>query len=119
MRREVNFYRTKSGKCPTKQFLDNLPGKVAQKVTWVLQLIEDLDVVPRTYFSKMPGTEEIWECRIKLGSNIYRIFAFIDGKEVILTHGIVKKTLKTPRKEIEQAEKIRREYYSRHKRRRR
>ena len=116
MKRTVNFYRTKAGKCPVEKFLNSLSGKVAKKITWVLQLIEDLDVVPKTYFSKMSGTEGIWECRIQLGSNIYRIFAFIDGKEVILTHGIVKKGQKTPKKEIQQAEKIKREYYTRHKR---
>lgn len=119
MRREVNFYRTKAGKCPVEEFLNGLSGKVAKKITWVLALIEDLAVVPKIYFSKMPGTDEIWECRIRFGGNIYRIFAFIEGKEVILTHGIVKKDQKTPKKEIEQAEKIRREYYTRHKRRRR
>ena len=45
----VIFYRTADGKYPVQEFLDSLPGKAAQKVTWVLNLIEDLDVVPSTY----------------------------------------------------------------------
>jgi hypothetical protein len=39
-----------------------LAGKTAQKVAWVLSLIEDLDVVPSTYFKKLVSTEEIREC---------------------------------------------------------
>jgi hypothetical protein len=59
------------GKCPVDDFLNALPGKVAQKVAWVLRLLEDLERVPATYFKKLIGTEDIWECRIQYGSNIY------------------------------------------------
>ena len=114
MSRTVIFYRTSDGKCPVKQFLDSLPGQVAQKITWMLNLIEDLDVVPVTYFKKLVGTEEIWECRIQLGSNAYRIFCFFDGHSVVvLTHGMIKKTQKIPRREIELAEAYRRDYLQR------
>ena len=102
------FYRTADGKCPVQEFLDSLPGKAAQKVAWVLSLIEDLDVVPSAYFKKLVSTEEIWECRIQLGSNAYRIFCFFDGHSVVvLTHGLIKKTQKTPQREIERAEAYR------------
>ena len=36
--REIKFYKTASGKCPVKEFIDAQPGKVAQKITWVLRL---------------------------------------------------------------------------------
>jgi len=94
-----------------QEFLDSLSGKTAQKVTWVLSLVEDLDVVPSTYFKKLVSTEEIWECRIQLGSNAYRIFCFFDGNSVVvLTHGLIKKTQKTPQREIERAETYRKDY---------
>jgi phage-related protein len=97
-----------------REFLDLLPGKAAQKVTWVLNLIEDLDVVPSAYFKKLISTEDIWECRIQLGSNAYRIFCFFDGHSVIvLTHGLIKKTQKTPPGEIERAEAHKRDYLQR------
>lgn len=64
MSRVVTFYKTADGKCPIQDFLDSLPIKVAQKVAWVLRLLEDLDVVPSSYFKKLVGSEEIWECRI-------------------------------------------------------
>ena len=67
MSREILFYRTATQKCPVEDFLDSLPPKVVQKVTWVLGLLEDLDVIPAQYFSKMSGTDDIWECRVKLG----------------------------------------------------
>jgi hypothetical protein len=52
MSRTVKFYKTSSGKCPIKEFLDSLSGKAAQKVVWVLRLLEDLDIIPVTYFKK-------------------------------------------------------------------
>ena len=111
--RKVIFYKTANGKCPVEEFLDSLPGKVVQKVVWVLKLLEDLEFIPAIYFSKMSGTDDIWECRIKQGSNIYRIFSFWKGNEIVLTHGFIKKTQKTPRSEIEKAENFKKEYFNR------
>jgi phage-related protein len=114
MNRTIIFYRTVDGKCPVQDFLDALPGKVAQKVVWVLRLLEDLEMVPAIYFKKLIGTEDIWECRIQHASNIYRILCFFDSRSVIiLTHGFEKKSMKTPRQEIERAESYRRDYLNR------
>ena len=116
MGRTVIFYKTAEGKCPVEDFLESLPGKVAQKVTWVLKLLEDLNVVPSSYFKKLVGTEEIWECRIQLGSNAYRVFCFFLGNSVvILTHGFIKKSRKTPASEIAKAETYRRDFLRRRK----
>lgn len=110
----ISFYKTVDGKCPVQDFLDALPGKVAQKVVWVLRLLEDLGIVPSTYFKKPTGTEDIWECRVRYGSNIYRVFCFFDSHAVVvLTHGFEKKSMKTPRQEIERAETYRRDYLKR------
>jgi phage-related protein len=111
--RTVIFYRTVDGKCPVQEFIDSLPGKVAQKIVWVLKLLEDLEIVPSSYFKKLVGTEEIWECRIQFGSNTYRIFCFFIDNSVILTHGFVKKSQKTPAGEIERAEAYRRDFLKR------
>ena len=91
-----------------------MPAKAAQKVTWVLSLLEDLDIVPSSYFKKLIGTEEIWECRIQSGSNTYRIFCFfLNNSVVVLTHGLVKKRQKTPKQEIEKAEAYRKDFLKR------
>ena len=58
--REIHFYRTESGICPVEEFLDSLSSKQAQKVTWVLQLIEEIDIVPVQYFKKLVNTDDIW-----------------------------------------------------------
>lgn len=114
MNRIVTFYKTVDGKCPVQDFLDSLPGKVAQKVTWVLNLLEELDAVPSSYFKKLAGTEEIWECRIRFASNAYRIFCFfVDNSAVVLTHGFIKKSQKIPKSEIEKAEAYRRDFLKR------
>jgi phage-related protein len=117
-KRTVIFYRTAHGKCPVEDFLDSLPGKVVQKIIWVLKLLEDLELVPVTYFAKLPGTEGIWECRVRLASNAYRILCFYSGdSSVVLTNGFIKKTKKTPRNEIGRAEAYRKSFLERKARR--
>lgn len=54
----------------------------------------------------------LFEARIKLGSNIWRVFCFFDkGKLVILLNGFTKKSQKTPQKEIDKAVRLMKEYY--------
>ena len=114
MKRSIKFYRTETGKCPVEEFLENLPGKVAQKVTWTLELIKSVDMIPRNYFKKLVNSKDIWECRVNYGSNIYRLFCFWDDDSlIILTHGLIKKTQKTPSAEIERAEQYKTDYFRR------
>jgi phage-related protein len=114
MMRTVDFYRTESGRCPVEDFLDSLQPKEAQKVVWVLRLVQELDRVPSQYFKKLTGTEEIWECRVRSGSNTYRVFAFFsDPATLVLTHGYSKKTQKTDPRQIRKAEQFRRDHFTR------
>ena len=113
MKKEVVLYNKLNGEYPVEQFLELLPVKVSKKIIWVVYLIEDLERVPAQYFSKLTDTDGIWEFRIKLGSNIYRVFAFFDGHKVILTNGLVKKTQKTPEGDIRRAEEYKKEYLNR------
>lgn len=94
------------------EFLENLDSKTREKIFYNMrkaQFISDSEL-----FKKL--NENIWEFRTLYNSKSYRFFAFWnkrDGKEtmVVATHGIMKKTQKTPLKEIEKAEIIRREYF--------
>ncbi len=114
MSKTVVFYKTADGKCPVEEFLNSLSSKAAQKATWVLSLVEDMDIVPSVYFKKLVNSDDIWEFRFQHGSNAYRIFCFLTGKSVIvLTHGLIKKTRKTPLREIERAEAYREDYLKR------
>lgn len=65
-------------------------------------------------FKKLKG--EIWEFRTLFNKTHYRFFAFWDQEDkqetlVLTTHGMIKKTDKTPEKEIDKAEKIRLKYF--------
>ena len=61
----------------------------------------------------MTSTDGLYEIRVEYQSNIYRIFCFFDqGKLVVLLNGFQKKTKKTPKKEIEMAEKLKKEYFN-------
>ena len=114
--RTVNFYRLANGKSPVEEFLDSLTGKQAQKVLWVLQVIEDLDAIPRQYFKKLVDSDDIWEVRIQFGNDIFRLLGFFDGGAlIILTNGFAKKTQKTPPQEIELAVRRKSDYLERKK----
>ena len=115
MRRTIEFYRTKSGAVPTEAFFDTLSDKVVQKVIAVIELVETVRIVPAKFFRKLVGTE-LFEFRIRWESNIYRLLCFFDRNDtVVITHGFVKKTQKTPQGEINRAERYRQDYFARRK----
>lgn len=114
--RSVVFYRTESGAAPIEEFLDSLTSKQAQRAAWVLRLIEDVDYVPAQYFKKLADTQDIWEVRVQVGSDIIRLLGFLFGSGcLVLTNGFQKKTRKSPPREIALAEQRRREYLNRSK----
>lgn len=102
--REIVFYRTESGKCPVEEFLESLSDKQVGKILWVLSIVKSFNTVPKQYFKKLTGTRDIWEVRVQLGNNNYRILGFFDKMNfVILTNAFAKKTSKVPREEIKLA----------------
>jgi len=56
---EILFYTDDKGNSPIKDFLEKLNSKQAQKVTWVLNLIEEHEIIPNTYLKKMVNTNDI------------------------------------------------------------
>ena len=97
-----------------KYFLDfyvQQPDNVQAKIEWTLNLIRVTPHIPEKYFKHIEGTKGLYEIRIEVGSNIYRIFSFFDkGNLVVLGNAFQKKTQKTPKQEIEKALKIMEEY---------
>ncbi|WP_075556094.1 type II toxin-antitoxin system RelE/ParE family toxin [Parabacteroides timonensis] len=86
--------------------------RVRDKIIKVLDLIEQIERIPTTYLKYIEGTNGLFEVRVQLGNNIFRIFCFFDGnKLVVLLTGFQKKTQKTPAKEKERAVKLMNEYY--------
>lgn len=93
-------------------FLLAQPQKVQDKIFKIIEAIETLERVPSNYLKSMEGTNGLYEARIQLGSNIWRVFCFFDnGRLVILLNGFQKKTQKTPKGEIEKALKLMTKYY--------
>ena len=93
-------------------FVRSLPLKVQQKITYNYKKIEH-GIVDKELF-KILENSEIWEFRTLFNGNCYRLFSFWDtetGTLIVATHGIVKKTQKTPQKEIAKAEEIRQQYF--------
>ena len=95
-----------------EDFYQDLSYKVQQKILWTFRIIEDLDRVPEIYLKHIENANGLYEIRIQVGSNIYRIFCFFDSNNlVVVGHGFQKKSQKTPKKEIDKALKIKNEYY--------
>ena len=114
--REIIYYRSESGNNPIQDFLDSLSLKQRDKVLRVLGIVESQDRVPITFFKKLVSTNDIWEIRVSLGSDIFRLLGFLDNNNlVILTNGFVKKTQKTPPQEIAIAEQRKKDYLARRK----
>lgn len=93
-------------------FIRSLPPKVQEKITYNYLKIEQ-GIMDKNLFKKLEGTN-IWEFRTLLNGNCYRLFSFWDTETnalIIATHGIVKKSQKTPSKEITKAEEMRKIYF--------
>ena len=92
-------------------FYENQIDSVQRKIEWTLNFIRLTQQVPEKYFKHVEGTKGLFEIRVELGGNIYRIFSFFDkGNLVVLGNGFQKKSQKTPKNEIDKAIKIMEEY---------
>ena len=86
--------------------------KVRDKIIKVPDIVEQTEHIPQNYLKYIEGTNGMFEIRIQLGNNIFRVFCFFDdNKLVVLLSGFQKKTQKTPKGEIQRAERLMREYY--------
>ena len=106
-KREITVYGTDFW-----DFYNSQKKKVQDKIDHVIGLVRVLRMIPEKYFKHIEGEVGLFEIRVKVGSNIYRIFCFFDeGNLVILLNGFQKKTNKTPRNEIDRAIRLRQKYY--------
>ena len=104
--RKITFYKNYF-----QDFFSKQNKKVKAKIVWTFDLVEDLQRVPERYLKHIDNTDGLYEIRVQLASDIFRIFCFFDqGQLVVLANGFQKKTQKTPKKEIEIALKIKAEY---------
>jgi len=110
----IKFYKLPSGKSPIEEFLDSLSSKEAQKVVWVLSLIEEMDNISTKFYKQLSNCDGIIEVRVQIGKNNFRLLGFEDKNTfVILTNGFKKKDQKVPKSEINLAQKRKNEYLAR------
>ena len=112
---EMEFYTTEDGKEPIEEFLDSLDNKMAAKLIGLMEVLEEKGTELRKPYSEHLG-DGIFELRCKQGSDITRVlYFFFVGKKIIATNGFVKKTQKTPLREIRLAKERRADWLSRNK----
>lgn len=84
-----------------------------EQIGYVFRVIKTVDKIPEKFLKHMEGTDGLYEIRVEVGSNIFRIFCCFDKRNlVVLFNGFQKKTQKTPKQEIELAEKLKKEYFT-------
>ncbi|KAF0194244.1 MAG: hypothetical protein FD166_3556 [Bacteroidetes bacterium] len=93
-------------------FYNKQRPEVQDKIDWIIGLVRTLRMIPEKFFKHLEGSDGLFEIRIKAGRDIFRIICFFDeGYLIILLNGFQKKSAKTPRREIEKAERLKKNYY--------
>lgn len=110
---KAEFYKTKDGTKPAKDFMLSQDDKMKAKLFGLVDILEEYGNSLREPYSKPLG-DGIFELRAKVGTNISRVlyFFYYEGR-IILTHGFVKKTQKTPPSEIKKAKECRKDFLER------
>jgi phage-related protein len=112
--RDIEWYRTASGRSPVQEFLRSLTVEARSKVARALEDVRNLAYVPPKLMKKLRGTDELWEVRVQHCGNAYRLLCFFDSsKLVVLLSGFSKKTERVPVLEVEVAHRRRRDYLNR------
>lgn len=110
----IEFYSTEDGKEPAREFIESLDTKMIAKVIRIIDLLERNGPTVRLPYSEYLRND-IFEIRAKQGTDIVRVFYFFTfGRKIVLTNGFVKKTQKTPQREIDKAVKYKNDYIRRH-----
>lgn len=96
-----------------KEFYVTQTDAVRRKINYCINVVRTVDRVPKTILKNMEDADGLYEIRVKVGSNIFRIFCcFDEGSLVILFNGFQKKTQKTPKQQIDRAKKLMKEYFN-------
>ena len=104
----VDYYRTERGDQPVREFIDSLPIKLRAKNMREISMLEEFGPdMPAPYVKQLRGKDNdgLWELRVKLSSDISRIFYFYtEGNRILLLHGFLKKSESTPPAELKIAQ---------------
>ncbi len=111
----LEFYETKQGKSPAEDFIRAMSAKAKAKFFQIANLLKEHGPEVRMPYSRFLE-DGIFEARVIVGNDSSRVlYFFMEGQRVIFTNGFVKKTQKTPRREIETAIRYRADYLKKEK----
>lgn len=98
---EVVFYRAVSGNEPVREWLKGLPKKDKKAIGGDIKTVQYGWPLGMPVVRKMePG---LWEVRCRLDNRIARILFTVKGEKMVLLHGFIKKTQKTPQEDLQLA----------------
>ena len=110
---QVVFYQKADGSEPVREFMDSLPQKLRTKMAGDLAKLEQRNVELREPYAKHMG-KGLFELRISYANDIARAFYFFyEGRRIVVTNGFIKKTQRTPRRELERARRYKRDWEER------
>ncbi len=113
----VEYYEKENGEVPVREFILSLPPKHRSKALWEVRLLAEHGAGLREPYAKSIQGEKykgLFELRVQQGNDISRIFYFLPaGNTFILLHGFVKKTEKTPERELAAALRNKEDYLRR------
>lgn len=104
------FYQLSSGKEPVRDWLLSLTQEHRQTIGQDIMAVEFGWPCGEPLCKSLSSYPGLWEVRSNIKSGIARVFFYIDKSEMILLHGLVKKTQKTPDKDLKLAQKRKKEY---------
>ncbi len=95
-----------------KEFLISQKEVVQRKIMYVINIVRTEKQIPAKFFRSIENSPGLYEIRVEMESNIFRIFCcFDEGRLVVLFNGFQKKMQKTPPKEIERANALMKNYF--------
>lgn len=95
-----------------RDFFEKQSERIKSKIDYVLYLIANVERVPEKFLKHIEGTDGLYEIRVSVARNIIRMFCFFDeGKLIVVLNAFQKKSQKTPSKEIDLAEKLKKDYF--------
>lgn len=102
---QIYFYKTSSDKEIITDFIDSFSNKIVLKIKSGIRLLEEygLSLLSTSKIKKISGLSNLYELRIKTNVQIRLFFAFVSPNSFLIIHGFIKKTNKTPLKEIRTA----------------
>lgn len=106
----INYYQLPDGRKPVEEFIDSLPLKLQAKAFRSMELLEEYGNTLQLPHARYMD-HGLYELRIQFANDIARIFYFfVVDNQIIVTNGFIKKTMKTPRGELERARKYKADY---------